>query len=165
GLLTTRGFRDVLEIRRIRSPELYNPLWDKPPPIVPRRHRLEVDERLDRWGRVERELDLAGAERAAERLVAEAIESLAVCFINAYANPDHERRVGEVVRRRFPALHLSLSSDVLPEIREYERTSTTVVNAYLMPTVKRYLQDLEADLRAIGARAPVLIIQSNGGVM
>ncbi len=165
GLLTTRGFRDVLELRRIRSPELYNPLWDKPPPLVPRRHRLEVAERIDRWGRVERPLNLDEVERAVERLVAAGIASLAVCFINSYANPAHERAVGALVQQRFPSLELSLSCDVLPEIREYERTSTTVINAYLKPTVKRYLRDLEADLRASGVRAPLLVMQSNGGVM
>ena len=165
GLLTTRGFRDVLEIRRIRSPELYNPLWERPLPLVPRRFRLEVTERIDHLGRVERPLDLAEAEQAVQRLLAEGITSLAVCFLNSYANPAHEQAVGAMVRERFPELHLSLSCEVLPEIREYERTSTTVVNAYLMPIVSGYLEHLEQELRTVGVRAPLLIMQSNGGVM
>ena len=165
GLLTTRGFRDVLELRRIRSPELYNLFYEKPPPLVPRRYRLEIEERIDRTGAVVRPLDLAGAERALARLVHDGISSVAVCFINAYANAAHERAVGELARRRFPELEVSLSSDVLPEIREYERTSTTVINAYLMPTVRRYLADLEAELRRVRIRAPLLIMQSNGGIM
>ena len=165
GLLTTRGFRDVLEIRRIRSPELYNLFYEKPPPLVPRRHRLEVDERIDHTGTVVHPLDLDTAERALERLAADGIGSVAVAFLNAYANPAHEQAVGELARRRFPDLEISLSSDVLPEIREYERTSTTVINAYLRPIVRRYLQDLIDDLERIGSRAPLLVMQSNGGVM
>jgi N-methylhydantoinase A len=165
GLLTTEGFRDVLEVRRIRSPELYNLFYEKPRPLVERRHRQEVAGRIDHTGAEVRPLDLAAAERALARLVNEGIESVAVCFINAYANPAHEQAVGDVARRRFPQLELSLSSEVLPEIREYERTSTTVINAYLMPVVRRYLQDLAYELQRIGVRAPLLIMQSNGGVM
>ncbi|MBA2451057.1 MAG: hydantoinase/oxoprolinase family protein, partial [Chloroflexi bacterium] len=165
GLLTTRGFRDVLELRRIRSPELYNLFYEKPRPLVSRRHRLEVDERIDHSGAVVRALDLESAERALARLRDEGIRSIAVTFINAYANPAHERAVGELALARFPELQVSLSSDVLPEIREYERTSTTVINAYLMPVVRRYLQDLVDELERVRIRAPLLIMQSNGGIM
>jgi N-methylhydantoinase A len=165
GLITTRGFRDVLEIRRIRSPELYNLFYRKPPPLVPRRHRLEVDERIDHTGAVVRPLDLDATERALERLVADGITSVAVCFLNSYANPAHEQAVGELARRRFPALELSLSSDVLPEIREYERTSTAVINAYLKPVMRSYLRALAAELSRATIRAPLLIMQSNGGIM
>jgi N-methylhydantoinase A len=165
GLLTTEGFRDVLELRRIRSPELYDLFYQKPPPIVPRRHRLEVRGRLDRHGRETTPLDLAGAERALARLAADGIESVAICLINAYVNPAHERAISQLARQRFPDLELSLSSSVLPEIREYERTSTTVINAFLMPVIRRYLQDLLDQLGRVGISAPLLIMQSNGGIM
>ena len=165
GLLTTRGFRDVLELRRIRSPELYNLMYEKPPPLVPRRYRLEVDERINHLGEVVRELDLDQAEQALRRLADAGMESLAICFLNAYANADHERRVGELAHRVCPNWDISLSSDVLPEIREYERTSTTVINAYLKPVVRRYLQGMREELDGAGAHAPLLIMQSNGGIM
>ena len=165
GLLTTRGFRDVLEIRRIRSPELYNLMYEKPAPLVPRRHRLEVDERINHLGEVVRELDLAQAEQALRQLAQAGIESLSICFLNAYANADHEQRVGELARRVNSEWDISLSSDVLPEIREYERTSTTVINAYLKPVVRRYLQGVRDELDSAGVQAPLLIMQSNGGIM
>lgn len=165
GLLTSAGFRDVLEIRRIRSPELYNLFYVKPPPLVPRRYRLEVPGRIDRHGVEITPLDLAQAERALDRLARAGLTSVAVCFINAYANPAHEQAVAALARERFPQLELSLSSDVLPEIREYERTSTTVINAYLKPVVRRYFQDLVDGLAGAGIRAPLLIMQSNGGIM
>jgi N-methylhydantoinase A len=165
GLLTTRGFRDVLEIRRIRSPELYNLHYVKPPPLVPRRHRLEVDERIDHLGHVERALDLADAEQALQKLAEAGVQSLAICFLNAYASAAHEQAVGELARRMCPDWDISLSSDVLPEIREYERTSTTVINAYLKPVVRRYLQVVRDELDSAGVDAPLLIMQSNGGIM
>jgi len=104
-------------------------------------------------------------ERALERLLAEGIEALAVCLLNSYANPAHEERIAEIVRRRAPDLTLSVSAEVLPEIREYERTSTTVINAYVMPIVRRYLRTLRGGLDATGVKAPLLIMQSNGGLM
>ncbi|HEX2171749.1 MAG TPA: hydantoinase/oxoprolinase family protein [Dehalococcoidia bacterium] len=165
GLITTEGFRDVLEIRRIRSPELYNLAYEKPEPLVPRRHRLEVPGRIDATGTEVRPLDLAAAERALARLADDGIEAVAVALINSYANPAHEQAIGRLARDRFPHLEVSLSSDVLPEIREYERTSTTVINAYLTPVARTYLQGLADDLRRTGVRAPLLIMQSNGGVM
>ncbi len=165
GLITTRGFRDVLEIRRIRMPKLYDLSWEKPPALVERYLRLEVDERVDAHGRVERPLDPAEVERVLDRLLAEKIDALAVCLLNSYANPVHEERIAEIVRRRAPGLTLSASAEVLPEIREYERTSTTVINAYVMPIVKRYLASLRASLDASGVKAPLMIMQSNGGLM
>ena len=135
GLITTRGFRDVLDIRNSRRPEMYNIEWIKPPALVDRYLRLEVDERLDAEGSVLRRLDLAGAERAAERFRKDKVESVAVCLVNSFANPEHERRVGEVLRKVLPGVSVSLSCDVLPEAKEYERTSTTVINAYVRPVV------------------------------
>ncbi len=165
GLLTTRGFRDVLEIRRLRMPRLYDLTWEKPPALVPRHLRLEVDERVSARGEVTRPLDLAGVERALERLLGEGIEALAVCLLNAYANPVHERQIAALVRRRCPGLPLSVSSEVLPEIKEYERTSTTVINSYVMPVVERYLGSLRRGLAEVEVSAPLLIMQSSGALM
>ena len=165
GLITTTGFRDVLEIRRIRMPKLYDLSWEKPVPLVERYLRMEVDERVDAHGTVLEPLDTAQVERALDRLLAEKIEALAVCLLHSYANPAHEERIAEIVRKRAPDLTLSVSSHVLPEIREYERTSTTVINAYVMPIVKRYLGTLRSGLDGVGAKAPLMIMQSNGGLM
>jgi N-methylhydantoinase A len=165
GLITTKGFRDVLEIRRIRMPKLYDLGWEKPVPLVERYLRLEVDERIDAHGQVVTPLDPAEVERVLDRLLAEKIEALAVCLLNSYANPVHEERIAEIVRRRAPGLTLSVSAEVLPEIREYERTSTTVINAYVMPIVRRYLGTLRSGLDKSRVKAPLLIMQSNGGLM
>jgi N-methylhydantoinase A len=165
GLITTRGFRDVLEIRRIRMPRLYDLRWEKPRPLVERYLRLEVDERIDAHGQIQRPLDPADVERALDRLLAAGVEVLAVCLINAYANPAHEALIRDVVSIRAPGLPVCTSADLLPEVREYERTSTTVINAYVMPVVQRYLKTLRGGLHGIGITAPVLIMQSNGGLM
>jgi N-methylhydantoinase A len=165
GLITTRGFRDVLEIRHLRMPRLYDLTWQKPPTLVERRLRLEVDERIDAHGQIQRPLADADVERALDRLLAQEIEGLAVCLLNAYANPVHEERIKAIVQRRAPNLPLCISSEVLPEIKEYERTSTTVINTYVLPIVGRYLATLRTGLDAIGVRAPLLIMQSNGGLM
>ena len=165
GLITTRGFRDVLEIRRLRMPRLYDLAWEKPPTLVERRLRVEVDERIDARGEVVKPLDPVEVERALDRLLAEGIEVLAVCLINAYANPVHEARIKAIVERRAPALPACLSAEVLPEIKEYERTSTTVINAYVLPIVRRYLSTLRGSLDGIAVRAPLLVMQSNGGLM
>src|SRR5881296_692536 len=165
GLITTKGFRDVLEIRRIRMPKLYDLSWEKPVTLVERYLRAEVDERIDAQGHVLKALDPGEVERVLDRLLAEKIEALAVCLIHSYANPAHEARIAEIVRRKAPGLTLSVSAEVLPEIREYERTSTTVINAYVMPIVRRYLGTLRSGLATIGAKAPLMIMQSNGGLM
>ena len=164
GLITTRGFRDVLEIGRIRTPEMFDLSWSKPEPLVPRRLRLEVEGRIGADGGVVRPLDEAGVIAAAEQLVAAGIESLAIVFINSYANPAHEATAEALVRERWPSLPVSTSWQVLPEMKEYERTSTTVVNAYLQPIMRAYLDRLQSGLEDIGIRAPLLIIASNGGV-
>ncbi len=165
GLLTTRGFRDVLEIGRIRTPDLYDLTWDKPAPLVPRRHRLEVDERIGADGRIVRPLDAATVRAAVARLVAEGVTSVAVCFLNSHVNPAHERAAEALLRAEYPALDVSASWRVLPEIKEYERTSTTVVNAYLLPVMRRYLETLAAGLARAGIAAPLYVVASNGGVV
>ena len=165
GLITTRGFRDVLEIGRVRTPDLYDLTWEKPAPLVPRRHRLEVDERIAADGAIVRPLDRDGVVAAAQRLVDARIRSIAICFINSYANPAHERDAERLVRERFPDVDVTASYAVLPEIKEYERTSTTVANAYLLPVMRRYLDNLAANLERLGIEAPLLVVASNGGVM
>ena len=165
GLITTKGFRDVLEIRNLRMPRLYDLAWTKPPPLVERHLRVVVDERVDVHGAVIRPLAAADAERAVQKLLDAGVQAIAVCLLNCFANPAHERLIKEIIQRLAPEVPLSLSSEVLPEIKEYERTSSTVINAYVMPIVARYLARLEADLAARGVRAPLLIMQSNGGLM
>jgi N-methylhydantoinase A len=165
GLITTEGFRDVLEIRNLRMPRMYDITWTKPPPLVPRHLRVPVGERIGAGGEVVRPLDPEDAERAVRRLLDQGVEALAVCLLNCFANPVHEQIVKQAALRLAPDLPLSLSSEVLPEIKEYERTSSTVINAYLTPTVGRYLRRLEGDLLARGVQAPLLIMQSKGGLM
>jgi N-methylhydantoinase A len=165
GLLTTRGFRDTLELGRMRYPRLYDLTWTKPTPLVARRHRLEIDERIDARGEVVEPLDERSARTAIAALREDGIESLAVCLINSYANGVHEEQLRALLEEIAPDLPISLSSDVLPEIGEYERTSTTVINAYLQPVVGQYLGGLATSLASIGITAPIWVMQSNGGVM
>jgi N-methylhydantoinase A len=165
GLITTRGFRDALEIGRMRYPRLYDLTWSKPPPLVPRRRRREVIERLDSDGAVVEPLDEASVVEAATALLSDQVESLAVCLLHSYLDGAHERRVREIVEQLAPELPVSLSCDILPEIGEYERTSTTVINAYLRPVVGGYLASLARGLESVNVRAPVYVMQSNGGVM
>jgi N-methylhydantoinase A len=164
GLITTKGFRDVLEIRTLRMPRLYDLTWTKPPPMVERYLRKVVDERIDYRGNVERALDPADAARVVDALLAENVEAIAVCLINSFTNPAHELTVKEVVQRRAPHIPLSVSFEVLPEIKEYERTSTTTINAYVMPIVATYLRALRVGLDAAGIPARLLLMQSNGGL-
>ncbi|MGA0593610.1 hydantoinase/oxoprolinase family protein [Enterovirga sp. CN4-39] len=165
ALITTDGFRDVLEIRRLRMPALYDIRFRKPPALVPRRLRYEVPERIDASGKVERPLDEAEAERVVEAALASGVDTIAVCLLNAYANGAHEERLLELIRERDAEIPVSLSSRINPEIKEYERTSTTVVNAYVLPSVKAYLGRLGSELAGREIRTPVRIMQSNGGVM
>lgn len=165
GLITTEGFRDVLEIRDLRMPRLYDQHWRKPPALVPRRWRLGVRERIRADGSVAIDLDETAVRDAMKFLVEDGIEALAVCLINAYANGDHEARIGAIAHEMAPGLPVCLSHAVLPEIKEYPRTSTTVINAYVLPVVSRYLDRLREGLDAAGIVAPVSIMQSNGGLM
>ena len=164
GLITTKGFREVLEIRKLRMPRLYDLSWTKPPPLAERYLRQVVDERVDHAGRVERALDPADAERAVDALLAEKVEAIAICLLNSFANPAHEAMLRDIATRKAPRLPLSVSFEVLPEIKEYERTSTTVINAYVMPIVATYLRALRQGLNAAGIPARLLLMQSNGGL-
>ena len=166
ALVTTRGFRDVLEMRRLRIPEMYTLNYPRPDPLVPRRLRLEVLERLGPAGEVRVPLDETSVHAAADRLDGVGIEAVAVCLIHAYANPEHERRVAAVLRARLgPQVFISCSSDILPVIREYERTSTTVINAFLGPAMSRYFDSLKRHMHAIGISAPIQIMKSDGSIM
>ena len=165
GLITTRGFRDVLELRRLRMPDIYNVFWDKPAPLVPRNLCREVTERIDGKGRVLTPLDLDEVRQVVRSLLDEGVTSLSVCLLHSYLNPAHEEQIGVLVRREFPEVFLSLSCEVLPEIMEYERTSTTVANAYIMPVMASYLSSMSQGLDKMGVRAPLLIVKSSGGMM
>ncbi|HEX4185224.1 MAG TPA: hydantoinase/oxoprolinase family protein, partial [Stellaceae bacterium] len=164
GLITTQGFRDILELRRLRMPRLYDLKWEKPAALVDRYLRAEVTERLDEKGNVLVALDPAEVERVLNRLLAEGIGALAVCLLHSYVNPVHERQIRDIAWRKAPDLLVCISSDVLPEIKEYERTSTTVINAYVLPVVRQYCSRLRADLDRLGVTAPLHIMQSNGGL-
>lgn len=165
ALVTTRGFRDVLEIGRSNRTEMYDALYSKPQPLVPRYLRLEVGERIDADGAVLEPLDLDEFDGMIELLKREKVESVAVCFLNAYANPRHEVEIGKLLRERLPGAAVSLSHLITRRYYEFERTSTTTQNAYVMPVVRRYLNDLEEDLKGRQFEQVLQIMQSNGGVM
>lgn len=165
AMVTTRGFRDVIEIRRGTRSDLWDAYKDVAPPYIRRRDRLEVTERVDFAGKVLEPLDEDEARRAARLLKRRGVEAIAVCFINSYANPDHEHRMCEILEEELPGVAVSASSDVLPEIFEHERFSTTVTNAVLGPLVGGYVKRLGGRLREGGYRGDVLILHSGGGVM
>src|SRR5262245_3947742 len=165
ALVTTHGFRDVLELRRVRVPRLYAPLWRKPLPLVPRKLRFEAMERIGADGSIVRPLEESSLDAVIAALREARVEAVAVCLINAFANPSHEQRIGERLRAELPACFISLSTEVLPQIREYERTSTTVVNAYVGPPVKSYLSAMIERLASSGVRGRLLVMQSSGGVL
>ncbi len=164
ALLTTEGFRDVVEIRHENRFEQYDVNIDLPPPLVPRRLRFPVRERVDAQGRVLVPLDEASLERAIDSLVAQQIEAVAIGFLHSFTNPDHERRTGDALARRLPDVAVTLSSDVSPEMREYERFSTACANAYIQPLMGRYLAGLERELKRAGFVCPLLLMTSGGGV-
>ena len=165
ALIVTQGTRDVYQIGRGNRPESYNFFFKRAEPYVHRRHTYEIVERLSAAGDVLVALDLASAATAVQNVKAQQAEAVAVCCLHSWANPDHEARIGEVLDREFPGAFRSLSHDILREYREYERTSTTVLNAYVGPRVSRYLADLERLLTELGFEGRLLIMQSNGGTM
>ena len=162
ALVTTEGFRDVLEIARQNRPSLYDLTMDRPPPLIPRNLRFTVKERMGADGEVE-PLDKESLEEAVSAAKEADVEAVAVCLLFAFAHPDHERRVGEALREALPEAHVSLSSEVLPEFREYERFSTTAADAYLAPRLAAYLENLRGKVEEAGMPAP-LVMQSSGGV-
>jgi N-methylhydantoinase A len=164
GLITTKGFRDVLEIGRSNRPDIYNLYYEKPRPFVARYLRLEVTERVNYKGEVLLPLDADELRAAVRQLVADRVESIAICFLHAYVNPHHERQAGDLIREIAPTLPFTLSHQVTQEWREYERTSTAVFNSYVLPTARRYLDNLDQQLTARKRMGDVLhVMQSNGG--
>ena len=164
ALITTQGFRDILEIRDLRMPRLYDLHWTKPPALIERRLRLEVIEKIRPDGSVAVPLDRASLDRAIEFLRCEDVASVAVCLLHSYANPAHEQAVAEALRAGLPGVVVSVSHAILPEIKEYPRTSTTAIDAYVKPIVRAYLTALAARLEALGVAAPLNLMQSNGGL-
>ena len=164
ALLTTEGFRDTVAIRHENRFEQYDVNIDLPPPLVPRRWRFPVKERIDAQGRVLTALDEDRVEALAGRLAALAIESVAIGFLHSFTNPAHERRAGEILAARLPEAAITLSSDVSPEMREYERFSTACANAYVQPLMRRYLLGLERSLAAQGFGCPLYLMLSGGGL-
>jgi len=164
GLVTTKGFRDVLEIGRFRTPRLYDIHYKKPNPLVERRLRLEIDERIGANGDVVKPLDEAELEGIAATLREEGAEAVSVTLINSYVNATHERRVADYLASVLSGIPVTASVDLLPQLGEYERTSTTVVNSYIRPVVERYVQSLKARLDRLGIKAPLMIMQSSGGI-
>lgn len=164
GLVTTAGFRDVLEIMRADRKDLFDISQAKPAPLIPRDRRFELDERMGADGVPVREPDADQVERLVTEIEASGVESVAVCLLFSFVNPEHERRIGKAIRDRIPGIEVSLSHEVLPVYREFERTSTTTVNALARPLMDRYLADAERNLSRTGFSGHFLIMQSNGGV-
>lgn len=164
GLLATQGFRDEIEIRRGIKESMFDVKLDKPQPIAPRRQRLGVVERVDSQGQIVTALDEGQAREAIRSLKAMDVEAIAVCFLFSFLNPGHEQRVLQLIQEEYPAAYACISSDILPQIREFERASTTVVNAYVGPKLKSYLIRLRTLLREMGFAGRLFVMQSNGGM-
>lgn len=165
ALITTKGFRDVLEMRRIRMPVLYDPLYVKPVPLIPRERRYEIEERLDGNGKIITKINRNNLKDIINNIRDDNVESIAVTLIHSYANDKHERIIGEILSNELPKCFVTLSVDILPEIREYERTSTTAINAYVGPPVKSYVNSLINILKESGFTSNLLMMQSSGGMM
>jgi 5-oxoprolinase (ATP-hydrolysing)/N-methylhydantoinase A len=165
GLLTTQGFRDSLEMGTEQRYDIYDLFLSFPDPLVPRRHRLEIGERLDRNGRVIARLDLDQVRAAVRQLVDDGIEAIAVCFLHSYANAAHEQAVRALIEAEFPQLFVSLSSDVVAELREYPRAVTTCANAYVQPLMDRYLANFELELSRRGFGGALRLMHSAGGLV
>ncbi|WP_301587642.1 hydantoinase/oxoprolinase family protein [Sabulicella glaciei] len=165
GLLTTEGFRDTLEIRRGLRREVWDHRTPFPPPLVPRRLRLGIGERIGAAGEVLKPLDRESVVRAVEMLRAGGVEAIAICFLNSFRNPAHEQACRAVIQEIWPEIWISCSSDIAPIMGEYERSASVVANAYVGPRVAPYLRALEARLSGLGLRRPLLIVQSNGGAL
>jgi N-methylhydantoinase A len=165
AMVVTEGFRDTIEIGRQRRERLYDPYQSKPQPIIRRRYRLTVPERISAQGEILTPLDEDAAQRVADRIVEMELQSVAVAFINAYVNPAHEQRMGEILRSRLPNAYIALSSETQPKFRELGRFTTTAIRAVLLPVMSVYFSQLENILRERGFVGSLSIIKSNGGMM
>lgn len=164
GLITTKGFRDVLELGRESRYAVYDLFCEYPQPLVPRRYRMEVDERIRSDGTVIQALDRQEARKIVRKLLETGVESVAVCLLNSFENPEHEQMLYEIIKEEAPDVSVSISFDVLPQIKEYERTSTTVTNAYVKPITEKYLNKLAERLEFIGVKSKLFIMLSSGGI-
>ncbi|RVC64226.1 hydantoinase/oxoprolinase family protein, partial [Mesorhizobium sp. M00.F.Ca.ET.038.03.1.1] len=164
ALVTTAGFRDVLELRRLRTPHMYDPFWQKPTPLVERQYRFELNERIRSDGSIVRPFDEDEARALARRLGEADVEAVAVCFLHSHRFPEHERRLGAILRAELPDAVIVLSTDILREQQEYERSATTVVSAYVAPLMSKYLHNISSGLSKIDVEAPLMIMQSSGGI-
>lgn len=165
GFFTTKGFRDILEIRRQWRPKLFDLYYQKPEPLVPRYLRIEVGERINSRGVVIQNINLDEIQKQVKMMKCEGVQAIAVGFLFSFLNPSHEKLVEELIKREFSDIYVCVSSSVCPEFREYERMATTVLNAYLMPTTSKYLKNLRERLRKAGLTETLRIMQSNGGLM
>lgn len=165
GLLTTEGFRDVLEIGRSNRSNMYDPFYEKPDPLIPRRARLEVTERVDTNGDVVEPLDTDSVRASLDRLTDQGVDGICVSLLNAYANPEHERQIGDLIEAEYPELYYTLSSDLSREYREYERTATAAINLGITPVMEDYLDTLEREFGGMSFDDDLYIMQSNGGIM
>ena len=165
GLISTAGFRDTLEIMRINRERHYDLQWASPVPLVPRRLRFEATERMDYRGRIVTPLDIGALAATVAEMRAAAVESIAVCFLFSFMNPIHERQARDVISQVWPAVPVSISSEILPEIREYERSSTVVIDAYVKPVMGTYFENLEQRLASEGMQCGVTVISSGGGIV
>ncbi len=163
ALITTRGFRDVLEIQRANRTDMYNLFYQKPKPFVPRRFRFEVRERLNYKGEVLQPLVEEDVVATVEACKKAGVEAIGVCYIHAYANHAHEQRTREIIEKLYPEASVTVSHEITQEWREYERTNTTVLNAYVQPTAELYLSTLDKELSKMGALGTKYAMQSNGG--
>ena len=164
GLITTEGFRDLLEIREGLKEDRYNLRMDQVEPLAPRYLRVGVAERVDAGGKVRRELDIDGLKRQVEYLKSEGVDSVAICFLFSFLNPEHEAKAERVVREMLPDAYVSASHVILPQIKEFDRLSTTSLNAYVGPSLSSYLERLETRISQVGGSVPLFVIQSNGGI-
>ena len=165
ALITTKGFKDVIQIGRQARPELYDLRARKPKPLVSRDMRQEVSERIQFDGQIRETVDKEEVQQIIEKIKNEKIESIAVCLLNAYMNSAHEKQIKKVIEKEFPEAYISLSSEILPEQKEYERSSTTIINSYLMPKMHNYLYNLSTELKKNFFEKEIYIMQSNGGVI
>ena len=165
ALIVTAGFRDVLQIGRQDRPDLYDWRIRRSDPLVPRHLRFEAQERVLHTGEVLTPMEHEALEHVIERVKDANVDAVAVCLLHSYANPAHEQAIGDAIRRELPGIPVSLSYEILPEFKEYERMSTTTINAYVAPVMERYLRRLEASIVDVGLKSDLYIMQSNGGTM
>jgi N-methylhydantoinase A len=164
ALITTKGFRDIIEIGRQRRHQLYDIFIQKPRGLIPRRLRFEIDERIGSKGEILIPLNKNQIKSLAQQLEKENVKAVAVALLFSYINQKHEREIGKMLKKSLPQIYISLSSEIAPEYREYERTSTAVVNAVLMPIVSSYLNEMQRNIKDLGVEAPLCVMQSDGGI-